>query len=56
MNLRKAAAGSAGVLLGAALLAGCGDTASDGDDDMEPTTGTTMEDSMEDDSMEEDDG
>ena len=46
MDLRKAAAGTAAALLGAALLAGCGDTASDGGDDgstMEPTMGTTME-------------
>ncbi len=46
MDLRKAAAGTAVALLGGALLAGCGDTASsDGDDGstMEPTMESTME-------------
>ena len=57
MDLRKAAAGSAAVMLGATLLAGCGDdTAGDSGDDMEmePTMESTMDGMMEDDMMEED--
>lgn len=45
MDLRKAVAGSAAVILGGALLAGCGDTADDGgtvDDTMMPETEETM--------------
>ena len=44
MDLRKAAV-PALILVGGALLAGCGDTASDGDD-MESTTDPLMEDTM----------
>ena len=47
MDLRKAAAGSAAVILGGVLLAGCGDTASDDGDDMDSTMAPTMESTMD---------
>ncbi|WP_159448866.1 hypothetical protein [Demequina sp. NBRC 110053] len=46
MDLRKAAAGTAAVLLGGALLAGCGDSTADGGDDMDSTMEPTMESTM----------